>query len=201
MIGHVELKAANPLTRAVVDGIADVLIDEYEGLFRAVYERAVIAIGGRPLEPADEMRNAFDHFALATKRAIIVDGNRRVPEHPDDAKVTDNRVDAVLNLWQARRHLAIGRFYCLQHQVVGFLQQVRALAAGLDQNARQAMVDAANAIDTRFQTARPLQIEAIHDPDLIDRSIAELEVRSKEVAGLARDLMKLIKDITLPKQP
>jgi hypothetical protein len=187
------------LAPVILDRMAEILMDEYEGRFFDAYKRAVMARDNRrPLEPADEMRNAFDHLSLATRRAFTID-MRPLPLDPRETReITDPRESAYLNLDQARRHLAIGRYYCCEHQIVGLIECIAAAVADMSKNAKSAeapLRQRAEELDNKFQRIGGVVIEGIYSSAEINTWLQGFEVKIDELTRLTNELARLLLDI------
>src|ERR1700719_1774933 len=118
-----ESEPTKELTPTILEWMSEIFIEDYERKFKPAYEEAArLRKKRKPIEPSEEMRNAFDHFALAVRNALLVDGHieptpkdLEKPTNPAIPKKLEDR--AVNNLEQAKRHISVGRFYCVAHQI------------------------------------------------------------------------------------
>ena len=204
------------LTPTILDLMAETFIWEYEAVFKIAYERAVKALGRnaqgkarRPREPGDEIRNAFDHFALATRCAFQVDGREvpdpaetvsGAPEVPNPLRPKTQTDDAYNNLDQARRHLAVGRFYCVEHQIICSIDKLRPLIAGLDDARKGSYVDRANALAAEFADIPRLLAGAEFNPQRIESDIERFDSQSEKLTEVLRKFL-LIADELAPPVP
>jgi hypothetical protein len=196
-------------TPVLLDRIAITTMTEYEGRYYKAYLRAVSARGNRrPFEPLDEIRNAFDHFSLATRGAFTADG-REVPPNPRKRKVSERKAAsdpqerALLDLNQARRHLAIARYYCAEHQIVGYIEQIdRTLQAKRSkrQKVPAQLHKRAEELDQRLGAIRPLTIAGIYTSPEIEIWLKEFEIQIDGLARLSADLAILLREIAAPQE-
>src|SRR6202030_588548 len=117
---------------AILHEMARVFADDYDRFFRVVYEDAIQMLGRLPLEPGEEIRNAFDHFAIASSCATEVDA-APVPPAPDTEVI---REQAWTNIEQARRHIVTGCFYCIEHQLVHQMQSIDSYVKALPESVK-----------------------------------------------------------------
>jgi hypothetical protein len=199
------------LTPTILDLVAATFIWEYEAVFKIAYERAVKALGKsaqgrprRPREPGDEIRNAFDHFALATRFAFVVDGRKvpppahkisGAPEKPNPRAPTDPRDIAYNNLDQARRHLAVGRFYCIEHQILCVIKKLRPLIADLDDTRRHSYIERANLLSDKFADTPRLFAGAEFDLKLIDADIKEYNSESEKLTEILNGFLLIAREL------
>jgi hypothetical protein len=117
------MRAASPTDfRAVVIGICDECMEYYRTLFRPVYENTVQILQALPLEPAREIFQAFDHFGRATEVTT------KIPAGSHHANYSHELSKAFLEVERARMHIAVGIFYCYEHQVLWFQYALDKLA-------------------------------------------------------------------------
>jgi hypothetical protein len=196
------LTVAPELSAPVMRLVADIFIGEYELLFKPVFEDAVQSVDYLPIEPCEELRNALDHFALAVGTAFMQDG-REVPQttvkawFDSRARPKDHIADANLNLGQARRHLAVGRFYCIQHQIVGVILKLRTTIAGMKDEAQKSHYHKKNeALVTRFADIPRIVADRQFNLEIINREIDQFNIDSEGLTNLATDFLALAKEIS-----
>ena len=192
-----EQAASGPFTSAILSSMAELFIHDYEVLFVPAYEDAVRIRGRRPNEPADEIRNAFDHFSLATKRAFVVDG-REVPLRVGEQPVPDSTVDALRNLDQAHRHLSIGRFYCFVHQIMGLISRIGlqiASLSNLPRETRDGYQLRADSLENRFLDDLELNVAPMYDREQIRIEIENLETKILNITNLTNQFALLAQEI------
>jgi len=98
---------------------ASLYADDYQEYFCPMYEDTVQCLGARPFEPAEEVRNAFDHVALAVSAAKSAEAPGLSAASADELKE-----QALTNLEQARRHLIRGRYFCAVHQAEWQIERI-----------------------------------------------------------------------------
>ena len=200
------IRELGPVTRAILDKMADIYIDEYEAIFKVAYERTVQALQHkRPVEPDHEVRNAFDHFALATRCAFVVDRLdvpptveeiTRVFHEPSPDRPQKPEDGAYNNLAQARRHLIAGLYYCLEHQVMATAVQLRAHILLMAEDARRAEASAtARALVVKYWAMPRIFAGPEVDPEKLRQDIERFQSRCEVLTELLRDMLQLLKDI------
>jgi hypothetical protein len=200
-------------TPVLLDRIATTTMTEYEGRYYKAYLRAVGARGNRrPFEPLDELRNVFDHFSLATRDAFTVDG-RKTPPNPRKREmaekkkaITDLKKRAFLDLDQARRHLAIGRYYCAEHLIVGYIERIELTLRRMRRNGQKVPAQfrqRAAKLDDRLGRVGVLSIEGIYTSPEIEIWLRKFEAKIDKLTRLSTDLGILLRDIaaSLQKSP
>ena len=173
--------------------------DDFEGHFRSIYEDTVNLLDAFPGESESEVFNAFEHFSLACKLAAEVDGS--ATPAADVEAVKDK---ARVNLGQARRHLSVGRFFCIEHQIIFTMYSIRDHVARLPDNVRAAKAihqGRADELESEFRGAAAIEIKPIYNAAELERAVNEFE---NEIDGLTRVLngfLKLADDILAPNEP
>jgi hypothetical protein len=196
-------------TPAILDEMAETFMSEYEQKYYAAYLRAVMARDNRrPFEPTDELRNAFDHFSLATRGAFDIDG-RNPPKNPREREVPPQKdalapkERAFVDLDQGRRHLVIGRYYCAEHQIIGLMERIAQTLKGMspkDRRAKAPLRQRAAEIDAKFQGMKRIVIEPIFTRKEIAAWITDLETKIEELTTLTLELGTLYKAIARPRR-
>lgn len=182
------------LVQAVLYKMARVFADDYDSLFRVVYEHTVQMIDALPIEPGDEIRNAFDHFALASRHAGEVD---TIPS-PPVLEIERFRERAWTNIEQARRHIVTGRFYCLEHQLRHLLNAITNYVRALNWTARSTVAgfqQRADVLAVRLPSAMTIDIAPSNVMAEIERQIAAMEAKVTEITDLLNDYMRLYLDV------
>jgi hypothetical protein len=108
----------NDIQRQIFEVMTRVLSDDYESRFKPAYEAAARLTSGLPMEPAEEIRNAFDHFAAATAEAVRTEDDR-------DAVVNERLESALTHLQRARRHILTGMYYSIEHQLTARMESIK----------------------------------------------------------------------------
>jgi hypothetical protein len=174
--------------------MARVFADDYDRLFKVVYEEAAQISGALPFEPGEEIRNAFDHFALASQCATEVDA-APIPPSPDIEAVRER---AWTNIEQARRHIVTGRFYCLEHQLRHQIEAIAdfapRLGAALDATATSFQARA-DALEARIPSARTIDISPTTVKAEIARQITHMQDKVREITNLLNDYFTLYREI------
>jgi hypothetical protein len=179
-----------PLTSDALRRMAEIFLSDYEQHFRIVYEDA--ALISIPLEPGEEVRNAFDHFSEACWLAAEVDAGNPIAE-PEDF-----RGQVWTNIGQARRHLSVGRYFCIQHQIVNAFRRIRLeLPAAPEFQPR--FDDLVRRL-RRIGGIEKIVIERIFKPDLLDRWVEEFEAKIEALTHLLNDFLILLDDL-FPEAP
>jgi hypothetical protein len=189
-----------PFTPVVLDTIADTLLAEYEGRFRPVYEDTVQALGRqRPQEPADEIRNAFDHFSIATKHAFAID-QRPAPIVLSHKGVADPHAATYTNLAQAQRHLVLGRFHCIEHQIEALIKEIHARVNAMTDKDRASepikriMADT-DRLHRAYRKLRKLRVKPLFDPKKIARDLKTREVQIERLTQLVNGFLTILRDV------
>jgi hypothetical protein len=180
---------------AILHEMARVFADDYDRFFRVVYEDAIQMLGRLPLEPGEEIRNAFDHFAIASSCATEVDA-APVPPSADVAAIRER---AWTNMEQARRHIVTGRFYCIEHQLVYQMRTIESYVTALPDNVKATISalqgGSINALEARLGGARAISLQ----PTIIRREVLEqittLETKITEITDLLNEYMVLYENI------
>jgi hypothetical protein len=209
-----DTSAPPDLTPILLDLMAEIFIWQYEAVFKIEYEGAVQALGKsaqgkprRPREPGDEIRNAFDHFALGIRCAFEVD-DREVPPvaetitgapekpHPDRPKTPTD--DAYNNLAQARRHIAVGRFYCIEHQIICSIGKLRRLIASLDDMRRASYAETANSLVADFLGIPRLPAGPQFIPTQIENDIEQFTAQTEKLKVILNKLLHIADELAPP---
>lgn len=177
---------SQPDTEAVRDEMAKIFEADYGDLFRPAYERTCQMLQALPVEPGEEIRNAFDHFALASGQiATIV---------ADPSQAPTIREQAFVNTEQARRHIVAGRFYCVEHQLLHLMQEIRRFAGGVDEEHRPAIQPFQQEADTlalRLPPTRLIELGPTRFRQEALDQITALNIKLRELFALLRDYMNL----------
>ena len=198
------LAKARQFTPAVLRAAADVFLVDYEGCFRPLYEDAARLSKKRLSEPADEVRNAFDHLSLATRQAFMVDKRRfPMPLRPEKAKVSNRRASALTHLWQARRHLAVGRIYCLQHQINRLVDRIYQRMDQLTVQQRQAadpLMKRVDELQKKYLRAQTIRVKRNFDPEELAQDIERREAQIERLTGFVTQFGILFGQLPKPKK-
>src|SRR5580704_6881843 len=178
----------------VLDKMGHVFADDYDRLFRVVYENAVQMIGALPLEPGEEIRNAFDHFALASKCARDVDASPPPPQ----IEIDKSRERAWTNIEQARRHIIAGSFYCVEHQLRHQINAITRFVDALNWAGRSRVAGfqaTADSLEARLPSALEINIAPSTERSVNERETTETEAKVREITDLLADYMQLHLDV------
>jgi hypothetical protein len=93
---------------------------DYARTFKIIFEKAVRFRRAIPIEPTDEIRNAFDHFSLALDRAT------KIQEAGALATVAAETEEALTDVERARRHIWFGIYYCFEHLIEAQIAWIQA---------------------------------------------------------------------------
>lgn len=214
------LSSKKPVAPFILEQIEKVLLEEYEGRFRRAYEDTlqVLKIGGvrapppaqgegirQPLFPGEETRNALDHLGLSARWAYTADGKRfSVPLQPlKSNRGATPREESLTNLWQARRHLVIGRYHCFEHQIKAFLDLIEGRGkelTGTKHKAARPIFMKAKILNGKFRRTKKLKIKAIFQPAAIQRNVQALEIKIARLAEISAELGLLWKKMPKPRK-
>jgi hypothetical protein len=188
--------SAGSLTTLVLEKIAGILLSDYEGLFRRAYEDAVQVLeGARPLEPADEIRNAFDHFSIALLWAYRAEG----PEVMTSIKLkqdADPKLEALVNLEQARRHLTIGRLHCIEHQIEALIKLIHSHGRSLAPPERPSFAsvfEEADRLQDKYRETRIIVLDQMSDLRQIEQNIKDVDGKTEQLTRIAVEFLGLAK--------
>jgi hypothetical protein len=179
---------------AIFNKMASVLADDYDDQFRVVYEQAIQMLEKLPVEPGEEIRNAFDHFSLASSCARGVDA----APFPPPPEFVAMRQDAWTNMEQARRHIVTGRFYCLEHQLICQMAMIDAYVGKLTDEQRgriSPLAETVVALEARLQGATLIDLTPTRVMSEVLEQIAEVEQRIEEITPLLNDYTELYEAI------
>ena len=172
-------------TSAVKDQVLEVIAKDFDLKFRPDFEYAADMRQARLVEPEHEAFNALDHLANALKLA-----EQGQPE------------DANLQLWQARRHLALGRIFAIEHQIVTTMYGILDVAARTvdrDNDVRNAQQKHATELEARFQNLMAIEVQPLNDVKLLERAVNELVQTIEELVGILAEFMGLALELASPK--
>jgi len=179
---------------AIFKKMAVVMADDYDNHFRVVYEQAIQMLEKLPVEPGEEIRNAFDHFALASRCAHEVDAAASLPQ----PEIVERRQDAWTNMEQARRHIVTGRFYCLEHQLICQMSMIDVYVRGLTDEQRgriSPLIQTVVTLEGRLQGATRIDLNPTRVMSEVLDQIAEVQRRIEEITPLLNDYAELYEAI------
>jgi hypothetical protein len=189
--------AAGPYISDVLASITAILREDFEGRFRPVYEDTVKMVNALPREPESEVFNAFEHFSLACKHAAEADAPSVSLQAAEATKK-----EAQKNLAQARRHLSIGRFFCIEHQIVYTMTALAERVARFPDDLRAAKArhqQRCNELEDQLRDAVALEIKPIEDPDKLAQAIKDFEQDSIDpLTRLLNDFLRLADEVVGP---
>lgn len=179
-----------PSTKAeiIFERLSAALLTDYQR-YKQDYERAVTLVRGRPVEPADELRNAFDHFSLAVAIASTPRDRGVSSPQGNDSDLED----ALIHILQGQRHIALARYYCLQHQIVALSEKVRqAVASPLIRDELDLPRTRAKEIDQKVSSLAPIeQLAARHRGTDVMADIVDIEKRIDELSSIVLECAQL----------
>ncbi len=168
-----------PCTPAVLGRVAEILLHDFEGQFKPLFEQTADLLQGRPLEPEHEAFNALDHLSNALRQAARADDPGTPPVEADAA-----RLNAQRQLWQARRHISTGRFFCVEHQILSAMNHI------LEHTEKLSHINAADQaalqlrgteLEEKFHGFAELEIKPLFDLNDLEQSIDDL---ARKIEGL-----------------
>lgn len=176
----------------VLQSLVDLLAHEYRGRFQPTYDSTVQIIGARPFEPAEEIRNAFDHISRSldcARQAEVAS----LSDLPAGKTIATLREDALTNLEQARRHLVLGRLFCMIHQIVWQIDRMAndtSLRRAAQQGVVQQMQKRADALEETFRNmVIPMSLSNMRAT--IEEDTSQLELRVEEIVNLGNNFQLL----------
>lgn len=188
-----------PCTAAVLESIVAMFRDEFEGRFRVVYEDTVRMMEAHPREPESEAFNAFEHFSLACKYAAEADVPSATAAVVEEAKKQTQK-----NLGQAHRHLSVGRFFCIEHQIIRTMEGIRDEVARLPEDVRLSKSNYQERCDTleaELRSAVAIEIKPIEDPVELAEAVRDFENNIDGMTKLLVRFLRLADDIVGPGTP
>lgn len=188
-----------PCTSTVLATMATTFRDDFEGRFRPLYEDTVEMLEAHPREPETEAFNAFEHFSLAFKFADLADVPGAAPEVVANAK---REIDK--NLGQALRHLSVGRFFCLEHQIIRTMEGIIALVTALPEEERAAKAgyqQRCSELEAEFRSHEAIDIQPIEDPIQLEQAVNGFEKTIDNMTKLLVKFLQLADDIAGPAPP
>jgi hypothetical protein len=179
---------------AVFNAMAEVVSYDYVSRFKPIFEDTTQLLGALPFEPGEEIRQAFDHFAAAITEATEISTDRAA-----SAASPNVRVERALNhLQRARRHILVGVYYSLEHQLRCCLQQISDYVASLPSTESSKMTNykfVADELDRRVRSLRTIDIEPRDDRQLSEANIALIDEAIQEITGLVNDHYRLYESV------
>jgi hypothetical protein len=192
------MSSIGPFTQAVLNSVAAIFRDDFEGRFRSLYEDTIDMLRLFPREPEGEVFNAFEHCSLACKLAAEADDSST-----SMAAVNAAKSKAQISLGQARRHLSVGRFFCIEHQILFAMNRIRNYVASLPEDVREEKAfhqQQVDELERELRVAEAIDIKPIYDVSELERAMTEFEKDIERMTKLLVRFLKLADDILGPAE-
>ena len=182
----------------VLAEMRSIFVTEY-ARYKEAFRYAVNAIEIIPTEACDHMRNAFDHFSMATLTEWLASA-------PSSADVAPPAVLAELlegagetssiDLNRSRKHIGIAAYFCFAHVIAHRMEQIAEIMASLPPSKAEEMRPLQGDLTTlgkRLEALPPPPVERKETLQLVLQDIATIEKLNVDIGGIARDYDALLR--------